>query len=152
MVTQTQDRISTEPDARSHDGRSLGDLIKALRDETTLLLREEVALARTEMSEKAARLSRNSAWLGIGGMVAYAGLLMLLAAGAIGLALGLVEAGLSAQMAAWLSPLIIGLVVAIIGYALVQKAISTLRREKLVPERTVETLKQDRDWMKEKVQ
>jgi hypothetical protein len=110
-----------------------------------------VALARTEMSEKAARVARNSAFIGVGAFLAYAGLFVLLLAGVVGLYLGLVAAGLTHATAGWLSPLIIGAVLAVIGYVFVQKGLSTLKHESIVPERTVESIKADKEWMEEKV-
>jgi Putative Actinobacterial Holin-X, holin superfamily III len=162
MVTPTRNRMATDVDELAperthherahHDGRSLTDLMAELRDEALTLVRQEVALAKTEMSEKAARVGRNSAYLAAGGLVAYMGLGILLLAAVVGLYLGLVALGLTHATAGWLSPLIVGAIVALIGYVFVQKAISTLKRETVVPERTVESIKADKNWMKEKVQ
>jgi hypothetical protein len=63
----------------------------------------------------------------------------------------LTAAGLSHATAGWLSPLIVGAIVTGIGYALVQKAIATFKHESLTPERTVETLQDNKNWIKEKV-
>jgi hypothetical protein len=135
----------------AHDGRSLTGLVRELRDEAITLVRQEVALAKTEMSEKAARAARNSAYIGAGSFLAYAGLVILLLAAVVGLYLGLVAAGVAHATAGWLSPLIVGGVVALIGYIFVQKGISTLKRETVVPERTVDSIKADKEWMEEKV-
>src|SRR5687767_11341854 len=59
--------------------RSIADLLKELRDESSNLLRQEVALAKTEMAEKAADYGKNAASIATGGAVAYAGALLLLA-------------------------------------------------------------------------
>ncbi|MEX0937222.1 MAG: phage holin family protein [Pirellulales bacterium] len=133
------------------DSRSLADLWRQLRNEMTALLRQEVALAKTETTEKVSRVARNGMYLAIGGLVAYAGVILLLVAATAGLYVGLVAAGLTNATSGWLAPLIIGVVVAVIGYALVQKALSTLRRESVVPERTVHSLQRDQQWAKEKV-
>jgi hypothetical protein len=77
--TRTEFRAS-EPRAASRDGRSMVELLKELRDETVTLMRQEVALAKVELSEKAVRYGRNIAYLAIGGLILYAGLLFLLAA------------------------------------------------------------------------
>ena len=130
---------------------SLGGLIRELRDETTTLLRQEVALAKTEMSEKASKFGRNAAYLAVGGLVAYAGLMFILLTLMRLTSLGLLSAGLSAATTAWLAPAIIGVVVAIIGYALVQKAINTFSRESLAPEKTIQSLKEDKQWTQEKL-
>jgi hypothetical protein len=134
-----------------HDPRSVVDLIKELRDETTELLRQEVALARIEISDKLARLSRNIAYLAVGGLILYAGLLILLVAASAGLYVGLVAAGLTHYTAGWLAPLIVGAVIAVIGYAFLQKAISTLKNESFVPKHTVQSVKETKQWVQEKV-
>jgi xanthine/uracil permease len=127
------------------------DLIRDLRDESMTLLRQEVALAKTEISEKVSRVGSNSAQLGVGGAIAYAGLLFLLVAATAGLYAGLVALDLSHMTAGWLAPLIIGAVVGLIGYAMVQKALNVLKNEPLVPERTAESLRDDKEWLERKV-
>lgn len=144
-------RIRADHNDQAHDGRSLTNLIKELRDETTTLMRQEVALAKTEMSEKMSRISRNATYLAIGGGIAYAGLLLLIMAAAAGLYVGLVAADVSHMTAGWLAPVIVGAIVAIIGYVFLQKGLSTLKHESLIPERTKESLQQDKEWVKEKV-
>lgn len=129
--------------------RTLTDLLKTLRDQFSTLLRQEVDLARTEMSEKGARVGRNVAYLAVGGLIAYAGLLFLLLAIQQVLALGLRAAGAETN-AQWFSALIVGLVVAVIGYAFVQKGISTLRRERVTPSKTAQSLQENKQWIKER--
>ena len=124
------------------DDRSLGELFGDLSKETGELLRQEVELAKTEMSAKASRIGKDIASLAVGGAIAYAGLLFILAA----LALLLAEV-----IPAWAAVLIVGLVVAGIGYFLVQKGLSAMKREDLAPKQTIATLKEDTEWAKEQV-
>ena len=134
----------------TRDERGLADLLKDLRDETTTLLRQEVALAKTEISEKGSRVGRNVASLAVGGLVAYAGLMFILLAASYGIDSALRAAGLDADITRWLGPLAVGVVVAIIGYTMVQKAISTLKRESIVPEQTVASVKENTQWVKQR--
>lgn len=122
------------------DDRSLGDLFKELVGEITTLVRQEAALAKAEMSQKAAEVGKNVGFLAAGGAVAYAGLLTLIAA----IVFGLIDAGL----AAWASALIVGLVVAAVGGALVWKGLQALKETDLTPRQTIESiqsLKEDRN-------
>jgi xanthine/uracil permease len=121
------------------DDRSLSELFTDLSRELTALVRQEVALAKTEMSDKAARAGRNAGVLAVGGAIAYAGLLALVAAAIIGLAHAL---------AWWLSALIIGVLVVVIGVGLMWTGFAALRHADLVPHRTVQTLKEDAEWAK----
>ena len=51
----------------------------------------------------------------------------------------------------WVSALIVGLVVAGIGYVLVQRGLSALKRQDFAPRQTLETLKEDTQWAKEQM-
>ncbi|MDQ3701733.1 MAG: phage holin family protein, partial [Chloroflexota bacterium] len=73
-----------------------------------------------------------------------AGVLALLAAAVLGLAA-------AAALDVWLAALIVGVVVAVIGYALVQRGLSALKRESLAPREAVESLKEDAQWAKDQV-
>lgn len=128
----------------------LPHLIQRLRHDSTDLLREEVALLRAEVAEKTGIVVRNVAYLAGGGLVTYLGIGLVLFAIATGLAAAAIEAGMAAEIATWLAPLVVGLVTALVGYGLVKKAITTLREERLYPEETVETLKEDVEWAKDK--
>ncbi|MDQ3700848.1 MAG: phage holin family protein, partial [Chloroflexota bacterium] len=110
------------------EDRSLGELFTELARETGTLVRQEVQLATTEMTHKASRAARDVGFLAVGGLVAYAGVLALLAAVVLGLA--------AAGFQPWLAALIVGIVVAVIGYALVQRGLSALKRESLAPRQT----------------
>ena len=127
---------------RSRDDRSLGELFADLSRETTTLVRQEVELAKTEMTQKATRVLRNIGFLAIGGAIAYAGLLALIAAVIILLAM---------VIPWWLSALVVGLVIAGIGAFLIWKGLNALKQEDLVPRQTIETLKEDQEWAKEQV-
>jgi hypothetical protein len=129
---------------------SLSSLMRELKDETTTLLRQEVALAKAEMSEKASLFGRNAAYLAIGGAVAYAGFVFILLMLAFLIMSGMVSAGLSIETARWLAVGIIGIVIGAVGYALIQKAINTFSRESLAPEKTIQSLKEDKRWTEEK--
>ena len=131
--------------------RSLADLMRELRDETTTLLKQEIALAKTELSENAAKAGRNVATLGIGAMVAYAGFILLLVALSLLAQVGLERAGLNQEIARWLGPAAVGLIVAVIGYMLIAKAKTTLSKESLAPKKTIQTLKEDKQWTQEKL-
>lgn len=148
MVSHTHNRIDTD---RTHDSRSLTELIKELRDEGTLLMRKEVELAKTEMTEKVNRVVPSLASIGVGAGLALCGAISLVAFAVVGLYLLLDYAGLSNATSGVLSPLIIGILAVAIGYAMIQGAISRIRRETLVPERTVESLREDKEWVQSKV-
>lgn len=122
--------------------RSLGRLFSELADDMTVLVRKEVQLARTETMEKVSAATGSVVMMIIGGLLAYAGLIALVIAAAI--ALGDI-------MPYWLSSLIVGLVVIIVGAGILAAGRSSLKNISPVPEKTVETLKEDAKWAKEQV-
>ncbi len=127
------------PDIREE--RSLAELIGQLSQDMTLLVRQEVQLARTEIGDKISRATGDLVRLGTGAFVAYLGALALAAT----LVLLLVEVGLTP----WLSALLVGAVLAGIGYVLLQRGLAALKRIDPTPVRTVETIKDDIEWAKE---
>ncbi len=126
----------------SKDERSLGELFSELARETSTLVSQEITLAKTEMTQKASRVGKNVGFLAAGGAVAYAGLLAILA-GVIVL--------LGQVIPMWLSALLVGLVVAGVGYFLVRKGLDALKREDFAPRQTIETLKEDQQWAKDQM-
>jgi xanthine/uracil permease len=122
--------------------RSLGELFADLSRKTTQLVRQELELAKTEMTEKATEAGKNIGFLIAGGAVLYTGLLFILAAVAILLADVVPD---------WLAPLIVGLVVAVIGLVLVQKGRAALKQTTLKPEKTIESLKEDKEWVQQQM-
>jgi len=122
--------------------RSLGDLFADLSRETQILLRQEMELAKTEISRKASQAGKASASLAIGSFIAYAGFLAIVAAIIIGLA---------ALIPAWLSALIVGLVVVGIGYFFIQKGLNDLKPQELVPKQTIESLKETTTWAQDQI-
>ncbi len=131
----------------SVEEESVADLVRDLRDEAYTMVRQQIELAKTETTEKVSILGRNTAYLASGGLVAYAGLLFLLAGLTFLGYVGLVAAGVSAAVSLWLMPLITGVIVGAIGIILVLKAISTFKNTSVVPEKTVHSLKEDRKWI-----
>jgi Putative Actinobacterial Holin-X, holin superfamily III len=124
------------------ENKPLGDLFGDLASEMSNLLRQEVALARVEISQKAKYAGRNIGYLVVGGAVAYAALLAVLAA---------VIMLLDRVMPAWGAALLVGLVVAGISWLLIGKAMSALQQMDVTPRETVETLKEDAAWMKQQI-
>lgn len=60
--------------------RSIGELFSELASETSILIQQEIALAKVELTQKATHVGRSIGYLILGGAVAYAALLALLAA------------------------------------------------------------------------
>lgn len=127
---------------RPMDNRPLGDLFGDLATDMSSLVRQEVALAKLEITQKAKYLGRNVGYLVVGGAVAYAGLLAVIAA---------IIMLLDRVMPAWGAALLVGVVVAGIAWLWIGKAMSALQQADLTPRETVETLKEDATWVKQQI-
>jgi len=127
---------------RSLDNRPLGDLFGDLASDMANLVRQEVELAKVELTQKAKYLGRNIGYLVVGGAVAYAALLAIIAA---------IIMLLAKVVPHWGAALIVGVVVGGIGWLLIGKAMMALQQTELTPRETVETLKEDATWMKQQI-
>lgn len=130
---------------------SIPNLLRELRDETTTLFRQEVALAKTELKENASRLGGHALQIAIGGFVAYAGVIVLLIG--LGHLVGalLTRAGLDPDLAQWLAPSIVGLAVVVIGWAMLRHAKNAIAHDDLAPRQTIESLKSNKQWAQQKL-
>lgn len=122
------------------DNRSLGELFSDLTQQMTTLVRQEVALAKTELSDKVAKARRDVIMIAAGALVAYAGFLALIALAIIAIAYAL---------PLWLSALIVTVIVLGLGAAFVLYGVENLQHMNMVPKQTVETLKEDAQWVKD---
>ena len=127
---------------RSLENRPLGDLFGDLATDMSNLVRQEITLAKVELTQKAKYVGRNVGYLVIGGAIAYAAMLAIIAA---------LIMLLAKYVPHWGSALIVGAVVGGIGWLLIGKAMAALQQTDLTPRETLETLKEDATWMKQQM-
>lgn len=134
--------MNTSDAPRSDDlrDRPVGELIKQLAEETSTLVRQELDLARAEMTTKG-----KQAGFGLG-MFGGAGVVTLLALGALTACL---IAALDTGMALWLAALIVAVV-----YGAIAGVLALVGKERIkhatppVPEQTQRSVKEDVEWAK----
>jgi len=120
--------------------RPIGEVAKDLTGDLSLLVRQEIELAKAEMAEKGRTAAPGLGMFGAGG---HGGLC---AAGAMTAFLVLV---CSLFLPEWAAALIVGAVLAAVAYVLVRQG-----KERVadvgtpVPEQTIETVKEDVEWAK----
>lgn len=124
------------------DEKSLGDLFSELATETSNLVKQEVSLAQAELTQKAVKVGKNVGFLVVGGAIGYAALLAFIAALIIVLA---------HLVPYWAAALIVGIVIAIAAVIMILSALSALKNTSLTPTQTVETLKEDAQWLKDQM-
>ena len=134
----------------TQDPRSVGDLIRELADEGRTLLRNEVSLVKAELTDKVHVYEKNSSRIAIGGAFLLAALFFVLWALNMGVT-ALLTLVVEPEIAVWLAPLILGIVLAVIGRGMVKGGAEEIRHEGIVPERTARTLRDDTRWAKDQV-
>jgi hypothetical protein len=123
--------------------RSIGELFGQLTQDLSLLVRQETQLAKTEIQEKISRASRDLVALAAGGIVALIGGFALAAA----IILLLVD---PVGLEPWVAALLVGVLLAGGGYAMLQKGLRDLKTVDPAPRRTVESVKEDIQAIKER--
>src|SRR6266850_245893 len=121
------------------NGNSFVGLLKELTQQIKILLRREIQLAKTEISEKFSSLGKDAAMVAIGGFVAYSGLILFLAGLGLLIALAFESLGWQPLLAVFAGLGIIGLLVIAVGTLVLMKGIKAFSKESLVPKRTIET-------------
>ncbi len=120
------------------EDQSVGELLGDLYQGASQVISLEIELAKTELSQKASRVGKNAGFIAAGGAIAYAGFLALIFA---------IIAILATFMYTWLAALIVALLVLGAGGALVMIGLKTLQQESPMPQRTLDTLKEDKEWI-----
>lgn len=118
--------------------RPLSDLLKELNQEISHLVRDEIALARVEMTRKMSAMAKAAGLLGAG---AFVGLL------AAGVLTATIVLAIDVALPAWLAALIVTVAYLIIAGVLCAVGYARFKRAgKPIPEQTIETLKEDVSW------
>jgi uncharacterized membrane protein YqjE len=118
----------------------MGELFKQLSTDLSTLVRQELRLAQVEMTEKGKRAAVGAGFLGGAGIVS-----LLL----IGSLTACIIAALAEGMDVWLAALIVTVVYgAIAGVLALTGKQRVAEATPVVPEQTVQTLKEDAQWAK----
>jgi uncharacterized membrane protein YqjE len=128
--------------AAEQDGRSLGALLRDFAEGSGELIRQEAKLARVEATEMVHGVASGSAAIAAGSVLALLGVLSLLA----GVILLIGDQWLHDRY--WLAALIVTLIAgAVAGYC-AKRGVRLLSPDRLAPNETVATLKEDVEWLK----
>ena len=137
--------IEHDPTSRTAAEQSIGGLLSHLTSQVSALVRKEMELARAEAGEAVSSAIGGAAMLAVGGLVAFAGLLVLLDAAVLGLAALLPGSPL------WVPALIVAAIVLGVGVVMLLAGRSRLKTRNLMPTRTVSSVKQDVQLAKEQI-
>lgn len=119
---------------------TMKDTIRELIADLTLLLRQEISLARAEAGEKIDQIQNGFIALVAGLLIAFCALLVLVQALVVALA---------NIMPASVASLAVGIVLAVISYISVTSGSRQLKPENLAPKRTMKSVRESAERMKE---
>jgi hypothetical protein len=133
----------TSANTRDRRRPLVGLFSEVWRDSATLI-RKEAELAKTEIAEKVAQAGTGVASIAVGGVICFAGFLLVLFAAVGGLAMALPE-----EYAPWLAPLIVAVAVLGLGATLLLIGRSKLKNGNFKPSRTTRSVRRDAEVVKE---
>lgn len=120
----------------------MGELVNQLTEQTSTLVKQEMRLAQVELQEKGKKIGIGAGMVGVGGLVAFFSTAAVIVATVL---------ALSTALEAWLSALIVGVVLllaagaaALVGKKEISKATPP------TPEEAIESVKQDVETLKER--
>jgi uncharacterized membrane protein YqjE len=119
--------------------RSLSTIVQDIVGNVQGILRSEIRLAKTEIREEANKAARASTLFISGGVLGIY---------AVGLLLLTLVRALSVPLEPWLAALIVFVVVAVLSAVLLRAGIARFRRVNPTPDRTIETMKENVQWVK----
>ncbi len=119
--------------------RSVGDIVQGVMRDVGEVVRGEVRLAKAEMNEKFRKAGKAGGFYGGAALCGIMGFAALVFAAI---------AGLTILVAMWAAALIVGFLLLCIAGAMYMGGRSRLKDVTPVPERTVQTLKDDVEWAK----
>ena len=129
-------------DAYNTDTRTIPELVSTLTSDLANLVRKEGELVRTEVTEKISHTGKAVAQIAIGGVLLLGAFMVLLQA---------LVVALSKVMDPLWASLIVGLLVGLAGWLVVQAAVKMMKPAALAPDRTVRQMQKDRELLKEQV-
>lgn len=128
---------------RERSGESITDLVRNLATDLSTLLGKEIELAKAEVRGSVSEVQTAVGAIATGTAIAAAGLVILLMSAVY---------GLSNVVEPWLAALIVGAAALLVGYVMVHSAKKALNSSSIVPERTVESAKKDKETLERATQ
>lgn len=126
----------------AQNGRSLPEVLQDIVGNIQEIIRSEIQLAKTEIKEEATKASTPiKLWIAGAVLGMYALVFILFT----------IVMAMATVMATWLAALVVGAILSVVSMALVSAGAKRLKHVSKVPERTVETMKENVQWAKNQI-
>ncbi|WP_137134919.1 phage holin family protein [Rhizobium sp. FKY42] len=132
------------------ENRPLSELLTGLVGDVSGLFRKEINLAKAEASEKVSKAMTGVEMMAAGLVFAIGAIGVLLAAVVSGLSALLLSMGFAERNADAIAAVVVGLVVAIIGWGMISRGLAVLRGSSMNLDRTTHSLQRDVQVLKER--
>ena len=136
---------------RIENNESLPALVGRLGDDVMQLFDTKISLLKVEMKEEVSAIARSGALIAAGGVIAAVGFALLNVAIAFGISTLFAGTDLSQPAQYAIGFLTTGLLYVIVGAIIVMAMKNRLAKQHLVPDRTVEELRKDKQWLKNEI-
>jgi uncharacterized membrane protein YqjE len=143
-----KERGNNEIDITTRPDEGLPDLLSRLGNDVMELINSQLALFKVEIKEEADAYARGAALMSVGAIVAAVGFALLNVAVAFGVSTLFARAGFSQPASYALGFVATGVFYLLFGGIMVMVIKSRLAHQALVPRRTVEELRKDKEWLK----
>jgi uncharacterized membrane protein YqjE len=120
--------------------RSIGELFSDLSQQTADLIRQEMRLAKAELSEKLADVGRHAMMIGAAAVLGLAAVMTVAAT----IVLLLIQLG----VVPWVAAAITAVALGVLAFVLAQSSLSALRKKNIAPVETMHSLKETTQWLK----
>ena len=136
---------------KTENNESLPALVGRLGDDVMQLFDTKISLLRVEIKEEVSAVARSGALIAAGGIIAAIGFALLNVAIAFGISTLFAGTNLSQPAQYAIGFLTTGLLYLIVGAIIVTAMKNRLAKQHLVPDRTVEELRKDKQWLKNEI-
>jgi len=137
---------TTMPESETMESSSsVGRLISELMRDVGTLFRQEMDLARAELAGKADEAKGGVLKIGIAAGTGLVGVFVLAGAAVLGLTL-LLSLWMAPLVAAFIGALVVGAGLALGAYLLYRRGVEEVKVRTFIPERTLESLKENAQW------
>jgi len=130
------------------ENESLPTLIGRLGDDVVQLFDTKVSLLRVELKEEANAYVRGGVMIAAGGIVAAIGFALLNVALAFGISTLFADTSLTQPARYAIGFVTAGVLYLIVGTIIISAVKNRLAKQNFVPDRTVEELRKDKQWLK----
>jgi hypothetical protein len=131
---------------RPNGSRTLADLFRDLAEDGVTLFRDELKLARTELSAVAQAIGMGTGLVATGAVLALLGALSTV----VGIALLIGDQWLPADRY-WVAALMLLVITAGVAVVFAKRGMALVSPRQLAPDQTATTLKEDKEWLKQRL-